>query len=31
MFKWLFDRIERVVDWAARRQVRKQDDHRRDR
>jgi hypothetical protein len=29
MFKWLFDRLERIVDWAARRQVRKQDEVRR--
>jgi len=26
MFKWLFGRLERIVDWAARRQVRRQDD-----
>jgi hypothetical protein len=26
MFKWLFDRLERIVDLAARRQVRKQDE-----
>jgi hypothetical protein len=29
MFKWLFDRLERIVDWAARREVRKQDERRR--
>jgi hypothetical protein len=31
MFKWLFARLERLVDWAARREVRKQDDRHRDR
>ena len=28
MFKWLFGRLERMVDWAARREVRKQDERR---
>lgn len=26
MFKWLFDRIERIIDWAARREVRKREE-----
>jgi len=29
MFKWLFGRLDRIVDWAARRKVRKQDELRR--
>jgi len=31
MFKWLFERIERIVDWAARREVRKRDERREER
>jgi len=29
MFKWLFGTLDRIVDWAARRKVRKQDELRR--
>jgi hypothetical protein len=29
MFKWLFRRLERIVDWAARRETRKRDEIRR--
>jgi len=31
MFKWLFERLERIVDWAARREVRKRDEIREER
>jgi hypothetical protein len=31
MLKWLFQRIERIVDWAARREVRKRDEMRQQR
>jgi hypothetical protein len=31
MFRWLFQRIERIIDWAARREVRKRDEIERDR
>jgi hypothetical protein len=31
MFRWLFQRIERIVDWAARREVRKRDEIREER
>jgi hypothetical protein len=26
MFKWLFRRLERIVDWAARREMRRRDE-----
>ena len=29
MFKWFFRRLERIVDWAARREHRKRDELRR--
>jgi len=28
MFKWFFGQLERIVDWAARREVRKRDERR---